>query len=170
MFWIFVWRDRKEAVSLFLIMTKWNYFPRNWLFVRGIHRSPVNSPHKGQWRGALMFSLIGTRINGWVDHGEAGDWRRYRTHYKVIVMSMGAAQQQYRSGNQLMTKWSNITPWLVTWRHHNYLFCQVETKIFVFINLWDYLRMNLKTTSVCQKYYMLQRYLRMCCECYAMQT
>ena len=22
------------------------------------HRSPVNSPHKGQWRGALMFSLI----------------------------------------------------------------------------------------------------------------
>ena len=24
----------------------------------GIHRSPVNSPHKGQWRGALMFSLI----------------------------------------------------------------------------------------------------------------
>ena len=26
-------------------------------FVQGIHRSPVNSPHKGQWRGALMFSL-----------------------------------------------------------------------------------------------------------------
>ena len=22
------------------------------------HRSPVNFPHKGQWRGALMFSLI----------------------------------------------------------------------------------------------------------------
>ena len=33
-------------------------FPRHWLFVRGIHRSLVNSPHKGQWRGALMFSLI----------------------------------------------------------------------------------------------------------------
>ena len=26
--------------------------------LRGIHRSPVNSPHKGQWRGALIFSLI----------------------------------------------------------------------------------------------------------------
>ena len=37
---------------------KWKYFPRYWSFVRGIHRSPVNSPHKGQWRGALMFSLI----------------------------------------------------------------------------------------------------------------
>ena len=37
---------------------KWKHFPRNWPLVRGIHRSPVNSPHKGQWRGALMFSLI----------------------------------------------------------------------------------------------------------------
>ena len=37
---------------------KWKHFPRYWPFVRGIHRSPENSPHKGQWRGALMFSLI----------------------------------------------------------------------------------------------------------------
>ena len=37
---------------------KWKHFPRYWPFVRGIHRSPVNSPHKGQWRGTLMFSLI----------------------------------------------------------------------------------------------------------------
>ena len=33
-------------------------FPRYWPFVREIHRSPVNSPRKGQWRGDLMFSLI----------------------------------------------------------------------------------------------------------------
>ena len=33
------------------------YFPRYGSFVRGIHRSPVNSPHKGQWDGALMFSV-----------------------------------------------------------------------------------------------------------------
>ena len=37
---------------------KWRHFPCYWPFVRGIHRSPVNSPHKGQWRGVLMFSLI----------------------------------------------------------------------------------------------------------------
>ena len=37
---------------------KWKPFPRYWPFVRGIHLSPVNSRHKGQWRGALMFSLI----------------------------------------------------------------------------------------------------------------
>ena len=65
---------------------KWKHFPRNWPFVRGIHRSPVNSPHKGQWRGALMFSLICARINGWVNNREAGDLRRYRAHYDVIVM------------------------------------------------------------------------------------
>ena len=37
---------------------KWKHFPRCWPFVRGIHQSQVNSPHKGQWRGTLMFSLI----------------------------------------------------------------------------------------------------------------
>ena len=47
---------------------------------------PVNSPHKGQWRGALMFSLICVWINDWVNNREAGDFRRYRTHYDVIVM------------------------------------------------------------------------------------
>ena len=43
---------------------KWKYFPRYCPFVRGSHRSPVNSPHKGQWRGALMFSLICVWLNG----------------------------------------------------------------------------------------------------------
>ena len=66
---------------------KWKHFPRYWPFVRGIHRSPVNSPHKGQWRGALMFTLICARTNGWVNNREAGDLRRYRAHYDVIVMA-----------------------------------------------------------------------------------
>ena len=65
---------------------KWKHFPRYWPFVRGIHRSPVISPHKGQWRGALMFSLICAWINGWVNNREAGDLRRYHAHYGVIVM------------------------------------------------------------------------------------
>ena len=66
---------------------KWKHFPRYWPFVRGIHRSPVNSPHKGQWRGALMFTLICVRINGWVNNREADDLRRYRGQYDVTVMS-----------------------------------------------------------------------------------
>ena len=58
-------------------------FPRYWPFVRGIHRSPVNSPHKGQWREALMFSLICAWTNGWTHHQDAGDLRH---HYDVTVM------------------------------------------------------------------------------------
>ena len=93
-----------------IVMTSWNenifrvtghlcgestgprYIPRTkaseapWPFVLGIRRSPVYSPHKGQWRGALMFSLICVWINGWVNNREAGDLRRYRAHYDVIVM------------------------------------------------------------------------------------
>ena len=61
-------------------------FPRNWPFVQGIHRSSVNSPHKGQWRGALMFSLICVWVNDWVNNREASDLRRYRAHYDVIVV------------------------------------------------------------------------------------
>ena len=65
---------------------KWKYFPRYWPFVRGIHRSPVNSPHKGQWRGTLMFSLICAWTNRRANNRDAGDLRRHRTHYDVIVM------------------------------------------------------------------------------------
>ena len=46
----------------------------------------LNSPHKGQWRGALMISLICVWVNGWVNNHEAGDLRRHRTHYDVIVL------------------------------------------------------------------------------------
>ena len=61
-------------------------FPHYWPFVRGGNsRSLLNSLHKGQWRGALMFSLIYTWINGWV-YGEAGDLRCHHAHYDVTVM------------------------------------------------------------------------------------
>ena len=75
------------ASSIFM-MTSSNgkHFPRYCPFVRGIHRSPVNSPHKGQWRGALMFSLIYAWLNGEVNNREAGDLRRHRAHYDVTVM------------------------------------------------------------------------------------
>ena len=65
---------------------KLKHFPRYWPFVWGIHPSPVNSAHKGQWREALMFSLICAWINGWVNNREAGDLRRHHTHCDVTVM------------------------------------------------------------------------------------
>ena len=45
-----------------------------------------NSPHKSQWRGALMIPLICVWINGWVNNRVAGDFRRYHDHYDVIVI------------------------------------------------------------------------------------
>ena len=71
---------------------KWKHFPRYWPLVRGIHRPAVNSPHKGQWRGVLMFSLICVWINGWVNNREADDLRRYRAHYDFIVMNTDIQQ------------------------------------------------------------------------------
>ena len=67
-------------------------FPRYWPFVRGIHRSPVNPPHQGQWRGALMFLLILSKQSRrrrfetsscslW-RHCDAGCWFK---HYEGII-------------------------------------------------------------------------------------
>ena len=66
--------------------------------------SPVNSPHIGQWRGALMFSLICAWIKGWINSREAGDLRRKRAHYDVIVMNRRQADT-----------WTNGDPfyWLI---------------------------------------------------------
>ena len=78
------------------MMTSWNgnifRVTGYWPFVRGIHRPPVNSPHKGQRRGALMFSLICARINGLVNNREAGDLRRHRVHYHAICNIIAASQ------------------------------------------------------------------------------
>ena len=106
---------------------KWKHFPRYWSFVRGIHRSTVNSPHKGQWRGALMFSLICARINGRVNNREAVDLRRHRAHYDVVVM------------NYLFVSW-----------------IQYSFKLFLFEKIWSYnwttwrTRKRFKQTMVAQ--------------------
>ena len=61
------WRHQMDTISALLAICSGN--------------SPVNSPRKGQWRGALMFSFICVWIKGWVNNREAGDFRRYRSHY-----------------------------------------------------------------------------------------
>ena len=76
--WLF-WDKCQVFVTLIKIhddVIKWKNFPRN----------SVNSPHKGQWRAALMFTLICVWINGCVNNREAGDLRRYYAHYGVTVM------------------------------------------------------------------------------------
>ena len=44
-------------------------------------------PHKGQWRGALMFPLICAWTNIWVNNRDVSDLRRHRAHYGVNVMN-----------------------------------------------------------------------------------
>ena len=77
-----------EKTYLYDDVMKWKHFPHYWPFVLGIHQSLVNSQHKGQWRGALMFSLICVWINGWVNNREAGDLKCHCANYDVIVMFM----------------------------------------------------------------------------------
>ena len=80
-------RTSYRTISWHDDVIKWKHFPRYWSFVRGIHRSPVNSPHKGQWRGALMFSLMCACTNGWVNNREAGNLRCHHAHYECNEVS-----------------------------------------------------------------------------------
>ena len=57
-YWLATQCSVYRSINVFIFhddIIKWKHFLRYWPFVRGIHRSPVNSPHKGQWRGAVMF-------------------------------------------------------------------------------------------------------------------
>ena len=78
---------------------KWKHFLHYWPFMRGIHRWPVNSPHKGQWCRALMFSLLCAWINSWVNNRGASDLRRHNAHYDFTVMVSIFVTE----GNGLMT-------------------------------------------------------------------
>ena len=86
---------------------KWKHFPRYWPFVRGIHRWPVDSPHKAQWHEALMFSLICAWTNGWVINRNAGDLGRNRAHYDVTVMDMSFAKWRLFCSSFNM-RWSTV--------------------------------------------------------------
>ena len=85
-------RVASPVYSDFTHLTWWRHkletFPRHWPFVRDIHRSPINSPHKGQWRGALMFPLICVWHNSWLNNGDVGDLRCHRAHYDVTILSI----------------------------------------------------------------------------------
>ena len=78
------WRHRRNQMETFSALLA---------ICAGNSPVPVNSPHKGQWRGALMFSLICARINDWVSNREAGDLRRHRGHYYFDVIMTTMASQ-----------------------------------------------------------------------------
>ena len=115
---------------------KWKHFPHYWPFVRGIHRLP----HKSQWRGALMFSLICVWINDWVNNREAGDLRRYRAHYVVTVMLYPlkflpvskASLHKCNMNEQTQINWAAAGIWLV-WTHIYILYIYAYIHLFLFM-------------------------------------
>ena len=96
------------------------------------------SPHKDQWRGAFMFSLIFAWTNSWVNNIDAGDLTRYRAHYNVIAMrkllnQINANIFDYTVKNILLNK-TQLGIWVrKTYFVHIFLFFGVD-----FMNMMRY--------------------------------
>ena len=106
--WLTFWWSHCGAVCGIVHddVIKWKHFPRYWPFVGGIHRSPVNSPYKGQWRGALMFSMIyalNKRLSKqwwgwWFETPTRPLWRHYNDH---IRPHYGGTRLRYSTHQQI---------------------------------------------------------------------
>ena len=96
------WRHQMETFSALLALCA------------GIHRSPVNSPHKVQWCGALMSSLIFVWINGWVNNREADHLRRHRAHYDIMEMIIYFVMSSHEVSRQRDWVWFCIFSWKLT--------------------------------------------------------
>ena len=92
-------------------------FPHYWPFVKGIHRSPVDSSNKGQWRGALMFSLMCTSTNGWANCRDTGNLRRHGAHCDVTVIISGPMWCIYPYSSVLLL-WLEEDMDKITWFHN----------------------------------------------------
>ena len=72
-----------------------------------------NSPVTGQWLGALIFFFDLRRINSWANTGTAGDLKRHRAHYDVIVMLDMVVQCCKAYIRQAQTLWCGPRlPWI----------------------------------------------------------
>ena len=75
------------ATNEFKLIAWWRLQMETFSALLCAGNSPVsNELHKGQWRGALMFSLIYVRTNGWINNRDGGDLRRHCHLYNVTVM------------------------------------------------------------------------------------
>ena len=100
----------------------------------GSPRSPVNSPHKGQWRGALMFSLICVWINSWVNNREVGDLRCYRAQYDVILLSWSTLHKSLMTGRHV-GKYTGQSPWCLSSIYSVINKCEINCKYIVMADL-----------------------------------
>ena len=137
------WRHQMETFSALLALCAGN--------------SPVlvNSPHKGQWRGALMFSFIYAWINDWVNNREAGDLRRYCGHCDVNVMkwvkdmsNIIKPQRNTKSASCLQLLWFAVIDINFRYIGHAFLvkcwsyveYCVQKKWVLYFKKSWKYVK------------------------------
>ena len=77
-------RPRHNPACFHDDVIKCQKIPRYWPFARGIHRSPVSSPHKARIYDVFFDLRLNKRL---INNREAGDLRRPLGHYDVNVMS-----------------------------------------------------------------------------------
>ena len=117
------------------MMTSLNGTISVWLalYMRGIHRSPVDSSHKGQWHGALMLPLISAWTRGWADNRDAGDLRRHCAHYDVTIIHLNTFLKRICSG----ISWARTKKVSQTFGH------QEHTNVFYFPE-WAWISNNIR--------------------------
>ena len=85
----------------------------------------VDSPHKGKWCGALMFSLICAWINDWANNQDAGDLRRHRTHYDGycnVIFNTRSVMLKPMFNDAMLTSFTDmLTQFKHKLRHHIHL-------------------------------------------------
>ena len=118
----FTWTST-HSLSFLFTLPWWRHqmetFSASLAICAGNSPVPVNSPHKGQWRGALIFSLICVWINDWVNNREAGDLRRYRGHYDVIVMTYTNCVRNWSTLTDLKSARWILMPWCFSISTHS---------------------------------------------------
>ena len=140
-------------------------------FLGGIHRSTVNSSHKDQWRGALMFSLICAQIVGWVNNGEAGDLGRHGAHNDVIIMILIANIYTCYCFHLVLSfalslfKFLYITVWdhkpllyshckqiIIYVRLHEFMWCDVSLFVAIKLRQWVADRFQMETYQLAKAF------------------
>ena len=96
------------------------HFPRYWPIVRGIHRSPVNSPHNGKWRGDVFVDL---HPNKWLSIQPWGFWFETSSHqlWRHCDVKRGLCGLQMYA--YVISSWwfrySKYIEYILTVRHYN---------------------------------------------------
>ena len=113
---------------------KWKQFLSHWPFVRGIHRPPVDSPHKGQWRGACFDVLLDQHLNKWLskqsrrrlfEMSSHSLWRHcnvdWKSSHESVTWPVATCMELYRCCEQPMAN-LEVGAFYPTlqWRHNGH--------------------------------------------------